>query len=803
MSSLQLAVSNLVVSYAERTLRDCQMDHSDLNEIAIAQALDTTLSVVFGILGLPTHLPVNPPEQTELEELKTALYQLGISDNDGGCVASNLGSAFEIIRGKRLKITQNGSVVLETSSERRGRGIYFTPVELAETILTSPLNQVLKNIQSIDELHSISIVDPAAGCGVFLLAAVRISSKILARRKGFKSLSPSQLRAEIASHCIFGVDIDPLAIATTRSLIRAEVGHYEWDGHELDKHLHIADSISSSIQDWAIWFPDIFPVGFSLVVTNPPWSKLRPLKHEFFEHIDQSVRLYQGTELGRYLNTHLPELVDGAWIEYAGKTLELSRHLRSSSEYTINDSSFGDADLYKYFTERSLSLLKQNGIAALLLPSGVLRAQGSTILRKLFRTQGYIKQLVEFINRQKLFDIHSMYRFCVVHFEKGIPGGIKEARFREECVRVELPSPPVRLDLNFLNVVGGRDFLIPEVRTSAERDILKRVYGRFPTPGSGDSSWVFCFKRELDMTNDADAFVSLELSKAKGYAPERDGRWGSSNDDIKLLPVYEGRMVHQFDHNAKIYISGQGRSAAWSIPCVSNRQIIPHYFVREEYATQRGWKPMARVGYCEISGHANERTLLAALIPEFAVCGNKVPVVQIQNGTNRDSLLWLALANSLVVDWIMRRFVSTTINHFYWQNIPLPPRGKTLDAELFLVKAAEILCISNYDDIEPTKWLGSRALLRAAIDVTIMDLYGIDYSDILVMLGDFPQLQSAHLRGPAGSISIAELLFKAKHAYEQGVLDLDNLEIVFDCEAQNAAAAYTPREQAKRYFSRI
>jgi hypothetical protein len=33
--------------------------------------------------------------------------------------------------------------------------------------------------------------------------------------------------------------------------------------------------------------------------------------------------------------------------------------------------------------------------------------------------------------------------------------------------------------------------------------------------------------------------------------------------DAKYVPLYEGRMVHQFDHAAKAYVSGEGRGAKW------------------------------------------------------------------------------------------------------------------------------------------------------------------------------------------------------------------------------------------------
>ena len=792
MISLQEAVGNLVVYYAKQAMAVEVLEPPDLHELAIARAMDTALSRVFRRLGLPAS-----PAATQQTSHASTQFDEALGGMVGGAdqIAAHLGTAFETIRGTRLLINSDGEVVIETSPERRGKGIYFTPVALAEAIVRQALSKVLKNVRRAEDLADISVIDPAVGCGAFLLAAVRIGSEILCARKGFNKMSRPEIRAAIASHCIFGVDIDPLAIATTRALLRAEVGLPEWDGRELDRHLRVADSISVPLSDFHAWFPQVFPAGFTAVITNPPWSKLRPLRHEFFEHMDARVRLYQGTELGRYLDAHLDELVNGAWVEHAERTLELSRTLRESAEYSLNRDGAGDADLYKYFTERSLALLSDKGIAALLLPSGVLRAQGSAALRGLFRTQGTVTQLIEYINRKKLFDIHSMYRFCTVLFEKGKAGGIDAASFGREAVEGN-ETAPVELSLDFLELVGGPDLLVPEVRSVRERDMIKRIYQRYPVVAQPTSGWDFGFRREVDMTNDSDAFIPVEAARKSGYSLQEDGRWLSSRSIVALLPVYEGRMVHQFDSVAKIHVSGQGRSATWRVPTISERHVRPHYLIPEDYLVKRGWTPTVRVGYCEISGHANERTLLAALLPKNCVCGNKVPVLKLNSGGPDGELLWLALANSLVVDWLMRRFVSTTVNHFYWQNMPLPTRGANPKEEALLVEAARMLSSPSDGAKDTAVWLGRRALIRAAIDVVVMKLYGVNELDLVVILDDFEKLKVAHTRGGPDGISLAELLSKANCALAEGKLELTNLEASFG-SAVRFAAAYTPRDQAK------
>ncbi|WP_250452752.1 N-6 DNA methylase [Caballeronia sp. ATUFL_M2_KS44] len=797
--SLQALLNDLIVAFAEESFGQYGTNLSELFEVSLARAMDAAIGTLFpeAETAAAGHTLDSPSTARTFEgALQVFVRQQG----DERLVAAALSSAFERARGLRLSVDPDGRITVETSPERRGKGIYFTPHRLAEELVKPALSLVLASVIDPSGLANVKIVDPAAGCGAFLLASIRVASEILIARDGFSQLSLAELQAEIASNCIFGVDLDPIAIATTRALIRAQVGLTTWNSETLDKHLHVADAVGSSIQDWARWFPSVFPGGFSLVVTNPPWSKLRPLRHEFFQHMDARVRLYQGTQLGRYLSAHLDELVCGDWEEYARRTQALSSQLRSSAEYTINSGSTGDADLYKFFTERSLALLGSNGIAALLLPSGVLRAQGSTGLRSLLRTCGRVKRLVEYINRKNIFDIHSMYRFCSVLFQKGTAGGVDEAAFREDSVMPDRARQYVGLNSDFLASVGGNDLLIPEVRTADERDLLLRLYRSFPTSAQATSGWRFNFRRELDMTNDADAFISLDQAMQEGYKKTSDGRWHRDSPASTLLPVYEGRMVHQFDHCAKVYEAGHGRSAKWSIPPPGEGHVIPHFLVPEAYAIQRGWRPGARIGYCEISGHANERTLLAALLPEHCVCGNKVPVLQLHGASMDDQFLWLAYANSFVVDWIFRRFVSTTVNHFYWKNVPLPAKGSKPELEQLLVRAARKLSDDEVGQQPANAWLGHRALLRATVDVIVMEMYGISDSERATVLNDFPQVLAAHSRGEAGSVSIESLLHRAGEVLRAGRLDLDSIELSIGLPATEVAAAYTPRDQAMAFL---
>ena len=70
--------------------------------------------------------------------------------------------------------------------------------------------------------------------------------------------------------------------------------------------------------------------------------------------------------------------------------------------------------------------------------------------------------------------------------------------------------------------------------------------------------------------------------------------------------------------------------------------------------------------------------MLAALIPSHAVCGNKVPTCRFDPADHGLDLLWLAIANSFVVDWCVRRRVGTSLNFFVWEQIPVSATGPSI-----------------------------------------------------------------------------------------------------------------------------
>jgi hypothetical protein len=134
----------------------------------------------------------------------------------------------------------------EEGGERRSTGSHYTPPELVAPLVKHALDPVLEDRlrtastreQKIRAILSLKVCDLASGSGHFLLAAARRLGKELARvRTGEDEPSPERVREavrDVITHCIYGVDKNPLAVELCRVALWLE-------GHAEDKPLTFLD----------------------------------------------------------------------------------------------------------------------------------------------------------------------------------------------------------------------------------------------------------------------------------------------------------------------------------------------------------------------------------------------------------------------------------------------------------------------------------------------------------------------------------------------------------------------------------
>jgi hypothetical protein len=544
------------------------------------------------------------------------------------------------------------------------------------------------------------VVDPACGAGILLVALTievcgsdRKKTGEWLRSSVFAvDLSETSLRSALIALSCLTADLDALVAMRQRWLA--------------------CDSLMADPKVWQTMAPG----GFDAVIANPPWEKIKATRHEFLRA--KGEKRHYGASI---------DLVDhGAFARQRQSASSYARLL--GERYPVVGQ--GEPDLYMAFLSLHCDLLRQGGCAAILAPGGLIRSQGAGALRAKIWDETSELSVSVLDNKARFFSIDTRFKFlavcltrrpalgaavratpiCLTH-EKGTPTGTEvtgRARIRRRTLLALRP-----------------DLSLPEVRSDREWSLFERLCSSRARMDQPESPWAVDFAREVDMTTDRRSF-----SRTAGEG---------------LIPLVEGRMVHQHRFGVKGHVNGEGRAAIWRSFAMGGSTIRPQFFFPLDHCTRKTAHRlrMERAGFCDIAGQTNERSMTAALIPARVVCGNKVPTILFPNDPSRERLLvWIAVVNSFAFDWMVRRVLTTTINYFVLLGLPLPELVKGGLPWRRIVRHTEELIRLDTAGATPANW-SRMAWLRAQLDAEVSIAYGLDFDDLRLLLSDFPLLDRA------------------------------------------------------------
>jgi type I restriction-modification system DNA methylase subunit len=279
-----------------------------------------------------------------------------------------------------------------------------------------------------DRLTALRVVDPACGSGVFLIMAFdylkvelqQVNTK-LAELEG-KGMAGSLLDpdSEILTHNLFGVDVNSESVEIAKLSLWIKTARRGKVLDSLDANLRVGDSLieDSSFAyrshgfEWKTAFADIFAEGgFDVVLGNPPYVRMeliKPMK---------------------------------PWLE---KRYEV-----------VSDR----ADLYAYFFERGIKLLKPGGRLGFISSSTFFKTGSGAPLRDFLRTKATLETVVDFGDHQ-IFEGVTTY---------------------PAILTMRAGSPPPGHDLQF--------WTIGEMPAGSFADAFADAAKSFPQEALGRGSW--------------------------------------------------------------------------------------------------------------------------------------------------------------------------------------------------------------------------------------------------------------------------------------------------------------------------
>ena len=434
----------------------------------------------------------------------------------------------------------------------------------------------------------------------------------------------------------------------------------------------------------------------------------------------------------------------------------------------------GSADLntYKMFLETAHALCRNGGRLGFIVPSGVYTDKGSTDLRDLFINNCSWNWIWSFINWNKLFPaIYYRFKFATVIVEKMGTNRIINCGFNKKTFESWENAERERLLINstIISHFSPKSKAILETSTQKDLDLIEKIYENSILLGDQSAlGWDIQHISEFHMTNDSKLFPPKDWWHEKGYRPDSYGRWMPSEgkkpelsyrgerigpDGDIALPLYEGRMIGQFDFSEKGWVSGKGRTAVWREIPWDSKIIEPQYLMCEK--TYKNYKcdfSNLKIGFMDVTSATNQRTMICTGIFN-SPCGNKVPLLILNDKNNLSKLEFIAVLNSLIYDAALRtRMGGLSLNYFIVEETPLP---KFFESFFFAFLSARLL-FSN--KIFSSNWLELRNLnstiknrqwkslwavtsherlrLRCILDALVTDLYDLSYDDFAWILHD-------------------------------------------------------------------
>ena len=495
---------------------------------------------------------------------------------------------------------------------------------------------------------------------------------------------------------------------------------------------------------WCLEFPEVFEQGgFDCVLGNPPWERIKLQEKEFFgsrdEEIAKAANKAARNKLIKGLAKTNPQLAQ-EWEEAKHDADAQGKFIRESSRFPLT--AVGDINTYAVFAETTRKLISGDGRVGVIVPTGIATSDTTKQFFASIAINGLLDSLFDFFEIRNFFHgSESREDFCLLSIrgkKTSIPTKFvfKIVNFSEvENLnrRVEIkPSDFILLNPNTKNC--------PIFRTSADAELTKKVYQRVPVlqnEQTGSNPWGVSFKAMFHMANDSGSF----------HNQPGDG----------LVPLYEAKMFHQFDHRFSTYEAAtQANLNAGILPQITDKtkqspdfNTQPRYWVKHtEVENKLGnkWHKNWLLGWRDITNSTSERTVIASLFP-ISACGDTVLLMLPQIGEAKNISCLLGNLNSLTFDFIARQKVSGIhLKFFTMRQLPvLSPESYTQeDIEFISTRVLELVYTAwdmqpfaldmGYNG-EPFIWNSERrALLRAELDAYYAKLYGLTRDELRYIL---------------------------------------------------------------------
>ncbi|MFD7565985.1 Eco57I restriction-modification methylase domain-containing protein [Streptomyces tendae] len=560
---------------------------------------------------------------------------------------------------------------------------------------------------------------------------------------------------------------------------------------------------------WHLEFPEVFSVpedgatsadgvdertrwggGFSCVLGNPPWERVKLQEQEFFATRNEKIAKAPNKAARERLIKALATSEEPAERKLLEDFAEAKRQAEGVSHLLRDSGRFplagrGDVNTYAVFAEAASLGIAPRGRFGLVLPTGIATdATTAPFFSDLVRSTR-LASFLDFENEAYLLsrDVDHRVRFCLLTVA-GRRERVREASFAFGTRYMEdLPSRRFAMPPEEILLVNPNTGTLPVFRSRRDAEITLGIYRRVPVLiKEGDpegNPWGLSFMTMFHMSNDSHLFRTQEQLAAEGW--DLNGNVFERNGQ-RYLPLYEAKMLHHFDHRLGTY-EGQTEAQAnmGTLPRVTPEQHddpefvpMPRYWAPEfdvptekrdrkghtiyeagvrSQLSAKGWNHNWLFSWRDICRSTDRRTMINTTLQRTAVPDATLLMLPT---IGNPGLLQGALS-SFALDYVARqKFSGTHLKFFTTYQLPVPgpitgneqcPWAEETVASWVAARVVELSYTSeDMDDYahvlgfdgSPFRWVESRReLLRAELDAAFFHLYGLDRDEVHYVMGTF------------------------------------------------------------------
>ena len=466
---------------------------------------------------------------------------------------------------------------------------------------------------------------------------------------------------------------------------------------------------------WPLEFPDVFDSGgFDVVLCNPPWDMLQFDPREFFMTRAPEIAKAPTTAISDRMIEELKQEGPDLYIEYAKANIEndwLKKSVHTSGRFPLT--ARGRINLAPLFAGLSLSIIKPEGYAGLVIPTGIATDSFRQAFFNRLIEEKLIVSLYDFENREAIFpSIHRSYKFLLLTIRGEPDTKVAPAKFSFFLTRTANIQDDRRLF-----TLTQEDFIrlnpntrtCPVFRTKIDAEITKKIYKRVSVlvnEKTGENPWGIKFLLMFMMNTDSHLFRTRKELEREGYSI-RGNRF--TKGDKVLLPLYEGKMFQPFDHRAASSVTSVTRLKRPGQPVETNllQHIDPEYLPTPQYFIPKTevnrslgnkWQRPWLLAIRKVTSPTNERTVICTILPNCGAADSINLCLFTRYSPVKISCL-LANINCLPLDYVAKQKVGgVSLNLFYIRQLPVLSYSEYSKSDLdFIIPRVMELVYTSWD----------------------------------------------------------------------------------------------------------